>query len=60
MTTITNTTGTKAVNISTDATGTVIANYVLIYDNSQQVIQSKTFSTIKNAQKWATKQLQTK
>ena len=37
MTTIKNTTGTKAVNISTDATGTVRAMYVQIYNGHEQV-----------------------
>ncbi len=55
MTTITNLTGTKAVNISIDATGNVRALYVQIYKESQQVLQSKTFSTVKNAEKWANK-----
>ena len=55
MTTITNTTGSKAVNITTDATGRVRAMYVQIYNNEQQVLQTKDFSTIKNAEKWAKK-----
>ena len=57
MTTLRNTTGSKAVNISTDATGIVIAMYVQIYNGEQQVLQSKTFATIKNAVKWANKTL---
>ena len=55
MTTITNTTGSKAVNITTDGTGRVRAMYVQIYNNEQQVLQAKDFSTIKNAEKWAKK-----
>jgi len=55
MTTITNTTGSKAVNIKTDAIGNVIAMYVQVYNNEQQVLQSKSFSTVKNAEKWAKK-----
>ena len=55
MTTIKNTTGSKAVNITTDATGRVRAMYVQIYNNEQQVLQAKDFSTIKNAEKWAKK-----
>jgi hypothetical protein len=39
MTTLKNTTGSKAVNISTDGNGTVIAMYVQIYDNEQQVLR---------------------
>ena len=55
MTTITNTTGTKAVNISTDATGTIRAMYVQIYNGEQQVLQAKSFSSVRNAEKWANK-----
>lgn len=55
MTTITNQKGSKAVNITTDATGIVRAMYVQNYNGEQQVLQSKSFSSIKNAEKWATK-----
>ncbi len=55
MTTIKNSTGSKAVNISTDATGNVRAMYVQIYQGEQQVLQAKTFANVKNAQKWAAK-----
>lgn len=55
MATIKNATGSKAVNISTDATGNVRAMYVQIYQGEQQVLQAKTFASIKNAQKWANK-----
>ena len=55
MTTITNTTGSKAVNISNTAPMTFIAMYVQIYNGEQQVLQAKTFTTIKGAQKWANK-----
>ena len=48
-----NTTGTKAVRITKDSTGTVIAMYIQIYNNVDQVLESKTFSTIKKADKWA-------
>ena len=57
MTTIKNTTGSKAVNITTDATGNVRAMYVQIYNGEEQVLQVKTFSSIKNAEKWANKVL---
>lgn len=57
MTTIKNTTGSKAVNITTDATGNVRAMYVQIYNDEQQVLQAKSFSSIKNAEKWANKVL---
>lgn len=55
MTTIKSTSGRKAVNISTDGTGSVRAMYVQIYDNEEQVIEAKTFANIKNAEKWANK-----
>lgn len=57
MTTIKNTTGSKAVNITTDATGNVRAMYVQLYNDEQQVLQAKSFSSIKNAEKWANKVL---
>jgi len=57
MTTFTNATGTKAVNISTDGIGMVRAMYVQIYNGEQQVLDSKSYSSVKMAQKWATKKL---
>ena len=53
MTTIKNSTGSKAVNISTDSTGNVRAMFVQIYQGHEQVLQSKTFASIKSAEKWA-------
>lgn len=55
MTTLKNKTGSKAVNIKTDATGNVRAMYVQIYNDEQQVLQAKTFANPKNAEKWAKK-----
>lgn len=55
MKTVFNKTGSKAVNITTDATNTVRAMYVQIYDNEQQVLQAKSFASTKNAEKWAAK-----
>ena len=55
MTTIKNTTGSKAVNIKTDATGKVRAMYVQIYNGQEQVLKSKDFASEKNAEKWANK-----
>ena len=57
MTTIFNQSQSKAVNITTDATGNVRAMYVQIYNGEQQVIQSKTFASIRNAEKWAAKKI---
>jgi hypothetical protein len=53
MTTISNSTGSKSVNISTDSTGVVRAMYVQNYNGQQQVLQSKTFATKNRAEKWA-------
>lgn len=53
MTTVTNSTGSKAVNISTDSTGKIRAVYVQVYKGEQQVIEFKTFSTKGRAEKWA-------
>ena len=55
MTTLKNTTGSKAVNISTDANGYVRAAYVQIYQGEEHVLDFKTFASIKNAEKWANK-----
>jgi hypothetical protein len=55
MTTLKNTTGSKAVNISTDGNGYVRAAYVQIYKGEEQVLDFKTFASIKNAEKWANK-----
>jgi hypothetical protein len=52
MTTLRNTTGTKAVNISTDGTGTVRAMFVQVYNGQEQVLESKSFSSVKRAEKW--------
>ena len=57
MTTLTNASGTKAVNISTDGTGMVRALYVQIYNGEQQVLDSKSYSSVNMAQKWASKKL---
>ena len=57
MTTLTNASGTKAVNISTDGTGMVRAFYVQIYNGEQQVLDSKSYSSVNMAQKWASKKL---
>ncbi len=52
MTTLRNTTGTKAVNISTDGTGMVRAMYVQIYNGQEQVLDSKSYKSLKMAEKW--------
>ena len=57
MTTLKNTTGSKAVNITTDAGGNIIAMYVQIYNGSEQVLQGKVFKNYTSAEKWANKQL---
>jgi hypothetical protein len=57
MTTLKNQTGTKAVRILTDATNSVRAAFYQIYNGSEQVLEFKTFATIKNAEKWANNKL---
>tara|TARA_R110000824_G_scaffold225179_1_gene412805 strand:+ start:962 stop:1135 length:174 start_codon:yes stop_codon:yes gene_type:complete len=52
MTTLTNTTGTKAVNIRTNEYGTT-AMYVQIYKGEEQVLDAKSYSSEKRAIKWA-------
>ena len=53
MRTLRNATGTKAVNISTDGQGLVNAFYV----QGEQLLEAKTYSTVKRAEKWARKVL---
>jgi len=57
MTTIKNSTGTKAVQINKDNQGSVYARYVQIYHSEEQVLQAKFFASVKNAEKWANKVL---
>lgn len=58
MTTISNATGTKKVNINTF---TFFTQYIQMVNTGigtdEQVLQSKTFSTLKAANKWANKVL---
>jgi|688.fasta_scaffold1891525_1 hypothetical protein len=56
MTIIKNNTGTKAVNIKANMSS-FIAMYVQIYQGEQQVLQSKDFSSLKKATKWAESKL---
>jgi len=55
MKTITNTTGSKAVNIINSAPQIFNALYVQIYQGEQDVQQAKTFTTLKGATNWANK-----
>lgn len=55
MKTITNLSGSKAVNIRKDATGTIRAFYVQFFQGMEQVLLAKDFANIKNAEKWAAK-----
>ena len=57
MTTLSNTTGSKKVNISTTGIGTVIAMYVQVYKGEEQVLDSRSYNTLKMAKKWANKKL---
>ena len=54
---INNTTGSKSVNITTDATGNVRAMYVQNYNGEEQLLQSKSFASVRNAERWANKML---
>lgn len=57
MTTLSNTTGTKKVNLITDGTGITRAMYVQVYNGQEQVLDSKSYKSFKMAEKWANKQL---
>ena len=57
MTTISNTTGSKKVNILKDGTGMVRAMYVQVYNGQEQVLESKCYSSYIMAEKWANKKL---
>ena len=55
MKTITNLSGSKAVNIRKDATGRIRAFYVQFFQGMEQVLLAKDFANITNAEKWAAK-----
>ena len=57
MKTLNNATGSKSVNITTDATGATRAMYVQNYNGSQQVLESKSFTNENKANSWAVKKL---
>jgi hypothetical protein len=57
MTTLRNTTGSKRVNIITDATGMNRAMYVQVCDGQEQVLESKSYKSFKMAEKWGMKKL---
>ena len=57
MTTLSNSTGTKKVNLITDGTGMTRAMYVQVYNGQEQVLDSKSYKSFKMAEKWANKQL---
>lgn len=57
MTILKNTTGSKEVKIMTDATGAVRAMYCQIYQGDSQLLEFKTFASVKNAEKWGNKKL---
>tara|TARA_R110000822_G_scaffold23308_6_gene72261 strand:- start:1624 stop:1797 length:174 start_codon:yes stop_codon:yes gene_type:complete len=56
MTTLTNTSGSKKVNISSNDS-IFRAMYVQIYNGSEQVLESKSCNSFKMAEKWAIKKL---
>jgi hypothetical protein len=49
-----NTTGSKGVKI-VETNYQVMAFYLDIYNGEEQVLQTKEFKTVKNAEKWASK-----
>lgn len=53
MTTLTNTTGSKEVQIRSNGEKSFIAMYCQVYQGESQVLQSKSFANVKNAEKWA-------
>lgn len=55
--TFSNKTGSKKVNLITDATGMIRAMYVQVYNGQEQVLDSKSYSSIKMAEKWAKSKL---
>jgi|TARA_R110001606_G_scaffold27795_1_gene88708 hypothetical protein len=60
MKTLTNNTGSKKVNIITDNgydTPIFRAFYVQVYNGEEQVLDSKSYSSIKMAEKWGNKKL---
>ena len=60
MTTIKNATGSKAVNITERfdlGYTSVFARYVQVYQGKEQVLQSKSASSFKAAERWANKKL---
>lgn len=53
MTQIKNATGTKAINITKDASGVIRAMLVQIYNGEQQVLLTKSYKSMNAAKKWA-------
>jgi hypothetical protein len=57
MTTFTNITGSKKVNILLDGTKVFRVFYVQVYNGSEQVLESKSYNSYTMAKKWANKKL---
>jgi len=55
MKTLTNTSGTKAVKITKDATGAYRAAYIQIYKGEEQVLEFRSYNTLTAATKYANK-----
>ena len=49
------TNGSKAVKIRTEFTGVIRAAYIQTYNGEEQVLEFKSFNSIKKAEKWAFK-----
>jgi uncharacterized protein YegP (UPF0339 family) len=57
MTTLSNQSGSKKVNIIKDAAGMFRAFYVQVYNNEEQVLDNKSYSSEKAAINWGNKKL---
>ena len=55
--TFSNETGSKKVNLIKDATGNIRAMYVQVYKGEEQVLDSKSYKSLKMAEKWAKSKL---
>ena len=57
MTTLSNTTGSKKVNISYNDFNGYRCSFVQVYNNEESIIEAKSFTTEKKALTWANKKL---
>jgi len=57
---IKNSTGTKAVNIIKDATGTYRCMFVQIHNSLEQMLETKSYKSLKMSEEWANNKLKIK